>query len=149
MEGEHGKNYVDKEMRDIYENFDIIPEDKRVVIWGISQKSMEIFCETLNRRIEVSFFVDTTGDFADTKEKLFGKSILSKENLLRRLYEKNDLFILVGEKVISDNELKWIERYCKNAYYLCDTSNIDSSIRDSKRLYLYGGGYRGKEHIYC
>ena len=93
-------------MRDIYENFDIIPKDKKVVIWGIGQKSGEIFCETLNRKIEITYFVDATGDFADTKEQLFGKTILSKEELLGRINEKNDLFILIVKEYSSSDDMK-------------------------------------------
>ena len=144
-----GKNklkekHEDGKMRDIYENFDIIPKDKKVVIWGIGQKSGEIFCETLNRKIEITYFVDATGDFADTKEQLFGKTILSKEELLGRINEKNDLFILIVKEYSSSDDMKWIEKYCKGMYYLCDTSDIDLVIRNSKRLYLYGGGEAGK-----
>lgn len=130
-------------MRDIYENFDIIPENKNVVIWGINQKTWEIFCETLNRRIKITYFVDTKNGFDEKGEKkqIFGKRILTKKELLDK---KNNIFILVEKDYVTTEELQWLDEYCKDLYYLCSAADVDKGIRNSRRLYLYGGGHSGR-----
>lgn len=129
-------------MRDIYENFDTIPKNSKLAIWGITKGTGEIFCETLNRRIPVSYFVDPKGDFQKkdrNDNRLMGKPVVSKENLLKEL----NVFVL-AEKNIQSEELEWLENHFEGAYYLCEASEIDSAIRNGKSIYLYGAGSAGR-----
>ena len=132
-------------MRDIYENFDSIPENKKVIIWGINQASGEIFCETLNRRIAVECFVDLTGEFREADgKKLFGKLVLTKEELLNSEFTRENAYILVEKREAGSEELKWLEEHYESAYIVCSVSDIDSTIKNAKNLYLYGAGSSGK-----
>ena len=132
-------------VRDIYENFDVIPESKNVILWGINQESGEIFCETLNRQIPVKCFVDVFGEFqGESERKLFGKPVLTRDALLNSTFIKGNSFILAGKKTTKGEELEWLEKYYKGAYYLCSASDIDTSIRESENLFIFGAGSSGK-----
>lgn len=138
-------NYADKTMRDIYENFEAIPENRKVIIWGINQAGGEIFCETLNRRIPVECFVDITGEFQEEdKKKLFGKRVLTKEDLLNSEFTRENSYILVEKREAGKEALKWLEDHFENAYAVCSVSDIDASIKNAKSLYIYGAGSSGK-----
>lgn len=132
-------------MRDIYENFDVITRNKKVILWGITIESGEIFRETLNQRIAVTCFVDITGDFQyERGKRLFGKPVLTKEDLLVSSFTRETSFILAAEQDISTRELEWFNKYFKDAYYICSVSNIDAAIKMAKKLYIYGAGSSGK-----
>ncbi len=132
-------------MRDIYENFDAIPVKRQIAIWGITQRSSEMFCETINRRIFVSYFIDITGEFKNNSGKaIFGKPVLAKEDILNSSYKKENIFILAAKEDVSKEGLQWLEKYFKKAYYICSVSGIDRIIKNSKMLYVYGAGNAGK-----
>lgn len=132
-------------MRDIYENFEVVSANEEVVIWGFNQKTLEIFLETINRRIWVVCFVDTTGYYLGKEEhKFLGKPVISRDKLLCEEYLNRQLFFLIDKNSVEVDDIKWIEKHWKNRYYVCQACEIDATIRNSESIYIYGAGSAGQ-----
>lgn len=129
-------------MKDIYENYSVMPKNSKAVIWGLDSEMFDIFGELVNRRRQVACFVDTKDEFSGAEGKIFGKPIIKKEELIK-IREREDLYILAGKNVdIAD--LSWLDRYFREEYCLCFAADIDAAIINSEDLYIYGAGDSGK-----
>jgi len=127
---------------DIYDNLSLVPEDKKIAIWGICKERMDILTQTINAGIRISYFVDNEGVYDG--ERIFDKDVLAAP--FGELLAESQIFVLVGPKQYEENK-EWFEQYLQGRYYVVELGAIDARIKNSECVYIYGAGVAGRRTL--
>ncbi|MBO5166765.1 MAG: hypothetical protein J6B90_09245 [Lachnospiraceae bacterium] len=132
-------------MKDIYDNLDAIPCDKKIAIWGLCRESMEVFCQTINNRIKVTYFIAETDEHDGTF--VFDKMVLNKDDLIAKQNFPVDGYVLIGPKQYEKHK-EWINENLNNPFYVVDLGGLTRQFVATGKLYIWGAGKSGKNTLH-
>lgn len=88
----------------------------------------------------MSYFVDYEEKY--TGAPVFGKEIISKGALL----QDGSIYLLISRKQYEDNRI-WVEMNLYKRYRVINIGEVNDTIKNSEKVYIYGAGAAGKRTL--